>query len=98
MRRWARAHRRIIVVFARASYAAFDSDGVTSSSGAGPHTYAQYTGGGSSRLPREMTIPIGSSFTRAELLKLMNIPLIRSCGMAGRAVQRHQPCHVYPHR
>jgi hypothetical protein len=32
-----------------------------SGSGAGPHTYTLKAGGGSSREPREITIPTGSS-------------------------------------
>ena len=43
--------------------AAFESE-LGSGSGAGPHTYTLKAGGVSSREPREITIPSGSSTTR----------------------------------
>ena len=57
-----RARRRTpaadVVVFGYAT--ALDSEFGTSRSGAGPQMYAQNFGLGSSRWPREITMPIGS--------------------------------------
>lgn len=48
-------------VFVKNRYAAFAPMGATSGSGPWLHTYAEKRGAASARLPREITIPIGSS-------------------------------------